>query len=118
MFHIPGLILTECCGQDGDFYSMGISACNESAIAPHVYQTWSKYTSNPHHDLIYMDMSERLLGFTDNTLYSVGANFSNGPCATLAAWQAAGQDKGSKVLEMPPVAQIVAMGKAILQRAA
>ena len=80
-----------CFTQDGDFYSMGISACNESAIAPHVYQTWN------------------------NTLYSVGANFSNGPCATLAAWQAAGQDKGSKVLEMPPVAQIVAMGKAIVK---
>ena len=48
-------------------------------------------------------------------LCSPGANFSNGPCASFSAWQAAGQDRGSKVLEMLPVAEIVAMGKAIVQ---
>ena len=29
-----------CFTQDGDFYSMGIAACSESAIDPHVFQTW------------------------------------------------------------------------------
>jgi len=50
----------------------------------------------------------------NNTLYSPGAKFSNGPCTSFSAWQAAGQDRGSKVLDMPPVAQIVAMGKAVV----
>ena len=53
----------------------------------------------------------------NNTLYSPGAKFSNGPCTSFSAWQAAGQDRGSKVLDMPPVAQIVAMGKAVVQPA-
>jgi hypothetical protein len=50
----------------------------------------------------------------NNTLYSPSSVFSNGPCKTFADWQAAGQDAESKVLEMPSVAEIVAMGKAVL----
>jgi hypothetical protein len=81
-----------CFTQDGNFYSMRITSCTSSAIAPHVYETWN------------------------NTLYSPGSVFSNGPCKTFAAWQGAGQDKGSQVMPMPGVPEIVAMGKAIVQQ--
>ena len=68
-----------CFTQDGDFYSMGISSCTAAAIDPHVYQTWN------------------------NTLYSPNATFSNGPCTTFSAWQAAGQvsDRLNGFLETP-----------------
>lgn len=69
--------------------------CMWQAIDPHVYETWN------------------------NTLYSAGAVFApppgdNNSCATFAQWQAAGQDRGSKVLPLPSVAEIVALGKAVL----
>jgi hypothetical protein len=79
-----------CITQDGVFYSMGIKECDAQSIDPHVFQTWN------------------------NTLYSPGANFSNSPCDSLKQWQAAGQDRGSTVNPMPSVAEIVAMGKAVL----
>jgi hypothetical protein len=77
-----------CFTNDGAFYSMNVQACTAAAIDPHVYQTWN------------------------NTLYSNGSIFSNGPCKNFSAWQAAGQDKGSQVKPMPTVEEIVAMGKA------
>ena len=81
-----------CFTNDGDFYSMGVTACTAAAIDPHVFQTWN------------------------NTLYSPSSAFSNGPCKDFAGWQAAGQDRGSKVLPMLAVADIVAMGKAIVKQ--
>lgn len=80
----------QCVTQDGNFYSMGISKCDPADIDPHVFQTWN------------------------NTFYSPNATFSEGPCGSLSAWQAAGQDRGSKVLPMPSIDTIVAMGKAVL----
>ena len=57
----------------------GWEKCNESDIKSHVYETWG------------------------NTLYSPNASFTApGPCASFSAWQAAGQDTGSKVMPMPP----------------
>mmetsp|Transcript_30133 Transcript_30133/g.90269 ORF Transcript_30133/g.90269 Transcript_30133/m.90269 type:complete len:980 (+) Transcript_30133:3-2942(+) len=79
-----------CVTQDGQFYSMGISACSASAIDPHVYQTFN------------------------NTLYSTNATFANGPCSSFAAWQGAGQDRLSQVLPLPSTADMVAMGQAVL----
>ena len=80
-----------CVTQDGQAYSMGgFQHCTAGDVTPHVFQTFN------------------------NTFYSAGANFSNGACASFAAWQAAGQDRGSRVLPMPTVAEIVAMGRAVL----
>ena len=43
------------------------------------------------------------------------ANFTApGPCADFKAWQATGQDAGSKVLPAPSVEDMVAMGRNIL----
>jgi hypothetical protein len=81
-----------CFTNDGNFYSMGISACTAAAIDPHVFQTWN------------------------NTLYSPASAFSNGLCKDFASWQAAGQDHASKVLPMLAVAEIVAMGKAVVKQ--
>jgi hypothetical protein len=78
--------------QDGTFYSMGgFDTCTPANVTPHVFQTFN------------------------NTLYSAAANFSNGPCASFAAWQAAGQDRSSRVLPMPTVGEIIAMGRALLR---
>ena len=52
----------------------------------------------------------------NNTLYSPSSLFSNGPCKDFTSWQGAGQDRGSKVLPMPAIEDIVAMGKAIVQQ--
>ena len=79
-----------CITQDGQFYSMNVNKCDEGSIDPHVYQTFN------------------------NTLYSSGSAFQNGPCTTFAAWQAAGQDRGSQVLPLPSVEEIVQMGRGIL----
>lgn len=77
---------------DGVFYTMAIPDCKQADIDPHVYQTFN------------------------NTLYSNGSVFSNGPCSTFAEWQSAGQDRDSHVLPMPSISDIVAMGKAVLQQ--
>jgi hypothetical protein len=66
---------------------MEITACNASAINPSVFETWN------------------------NTLYSPSTTFSNGPCDTFAKWQGQGQDKGSTVIPMLSVPEIVALGK-------
>jgi hypothetical protein len=79
-----------CVTVDGQFYTMDITNCTAAAIDPHVYQTFN------------------------NTLYSNGSAFSNGPCATLAQWQAAGQDRESQVLPLPSNLDIIAMGKSVL----
>ena len=83
-----------CFVQDGDFYSMGIDGCNASSIDPHVYQTWN------------------------NTLYSPNSTFQIEQCGTFKAWQATGQDAGSKLTEMLPPDQIAALGKDQLPGAA
>ena len=79
-----------CFTADGEFYSMGIDKCDASDIDPHVFQTFN------------------------NTLYSPGGTFANGPCASFQAWQQAGQDRMSAVKVLPPPSQIVAMGAAVL----
>ena len=80
-----------CVTQDGTFYSMGgFDTCTRVNVTPHVFQTFN------------------------NTLYSETSNFSNGPCASFAAWQAAGQDRESRVLPMPTIVDVVAMGRAVL----
>ena len=80
-----------CFTQDGAFYTMPVTKCDAADIDPHVFLTWN------------------------NTLYSPGSVFSNGPCSSLKAWQGAGQGAGSTVQEMLPVQEIVAMGKALLE---
>eukprot|EP00038_Savillea_parva_P031470 m.86905 g.86905 ORF g.86905 m.86905 type:complete len:585 (-) comp9682_c0_seq2:137-1891(-) len=79
-----------CVTVDGTFYTMNIKSCDAATIDPHVYQTFN------------------------NSLYSVGANFSNGPCTSFSQWQGAGQDRGSQVLPEPSISDIVAMGHAVL----
>jgi len=89
-----------CFTPDGNFYSYvrghgvlgaaGPNSCDSKDISPHFYQTWN------------------------NTFYSPGATWATAPCASLAAWQAAGQDAGSRILPIPDADTIVAMGKAAL----
>ena len=84
-------------------YSFGFFAapqnCTEASIAPAVYVT------------------------RNNTFYApAGVNISSGrlfgrgqPCASLSAWQAAGQDAGSRAVPgLPSVSEVVAMGKGVL----
>ena len=69
----------------------GWRTCDTGSIDPHVYQTFN------------------------NSLYAPNANFTApGPCADFKAWQATGQDAGSKVLPAPSVEDMVAMGRNIL----
>eukprot|EP00656_Telonema_subtile_P039161 TRINITY_DN4429_c0_g1_i1.p1 TRINITY_DN4429_c0_g1~~TRINITY_DN4429_c0_g1_i1.p1 ORF type:complete len:518 (+),score=96.96 TRINITY_DN4429_c0_g1_i1:1085-2638(+) len=79
-----------CVTADGVFYTMDITACNESVIDPHVYQTFN------------------------NTLYSPNSTFQNGPCQSFEAWQAEGQDRLSTVQPYPTIDQMVAMGKEVI----
>ncbi len=50
----------------------------------------------------------------NNSLYSAGSAFSNGPCHSFTDWQQAGQDSGSAVLPLPSIDDIVKMGQAVL----
>lgn len=71
--------------------------CSASGISGRVYQTFQ------------------------NKLYSGGnvapGNFSTynaPPCDNFIEWQAAGQDRGSKILPLPSAEDIVAIGKQVL----
>ena len=76
--------------KDGEFYTMSIDKCDERSIDPHVYHTFN------------------------NSLYSPNSTFSNGPCTSFESWQAAGQDSGSHVLELPSQDDIVQAGRTLL----
>jgi len=79
-----------CFTEDGKFYSMRVKACDRKSIDPSVYQTFN------------------------NTLYSANDTFSNGPCTSFQQWQQQGQDAGSSVKPMPPIADIIKMGMAVV----
>lgn len=76
-----------CFTPDGQFYTF--SRCDPSHLADHVYQT------------------------RNNRHYSPNATFSQDCGSTkydFKAWQAAGQDMGSTVSDLPSATEIVAMG--------
>jgi hypothetical protein len=82
-----------CTSADGDFYSFSNCQLNEANLNQTVYLT------------------------ANNTLYSdAGSSFSTvcGQAATFAQWQALGQDVGSTNLQTPPIADLIAMGAAVL----
>ena len=84
-----------CITIDGNFYSMG---------------GWSSCQAGGPHGI-----DESVYETASNTLYGPQANFTApGPCKDFQAWQAAGQDVGSKLMPLPTVDQVVTMGQNVL----
>lgn len=81
-----------CLSADGSFFNFG--GCNASNLASTVYRT------------------------SQNTFYSPNATFTP-PCGVeggFAGWQALGQDSGSVVRPTPPLVDVVALARKMLQR--
>ena len=80
-----------CFEPDGNFYSF--SRCTTTNLKDTVYQTWN------------------------NSFYSPSSawTINCGKSLSFSDWQKLGQDMGSSVHDLPPAADIVAMGEKVLQ---
>lgn len=100
-----------CLTADGVVYTYGYQPpppnCSNAAIAPHVYVTARNTFFAPAD--VNLSATGELFGGPD----SKGVN--RNVCPGFGAWQATGQDAGSRVVDgLPSPADVVAMGRRVL----